>query len=127
MTRFLFDPKFQAACFLLWCLVWAVLALFSVRPSIPDLPFTDDQLHFIAYGSMSFLAIFFCTRGRQLAFWAAATIAAGFLIECAQIYIPTRDFQYSDLYSNVAGAMSGYLLAAFILFILVRPLRRALA
>jgi VanZ family protein len=76
---------------------------------------------------MTFTVVAFCVSRRQLLGWALATGSAGVLIECAQLFIPGRDFEFSDLAANAVGSIAGYALASAILVMLVGPLRRATA
>lgn len=69
---------------------------------LPALP-NDKLLHFLAFGSLSFLAAHIASNGAHLVWWLIGLFLAGALIEILQKWIPGRDFCWRDLAANTAG------------------------
>ncbi len=82
-------------------------------------PYFDLLAHFIMYFGMAvFLSwslkasVSLASRGVIALAFIMATLY-GFMNETIQIFIPTRDFEYTDLIANAAGAITGATLMVF--------------
>lgn len=69
---------------------------------LPPLP-NDKLLHFLAFGSLSFLAGHIATDAIRLLWWLEGLFIAGALIEILQKWVPGRCFCWRDLAANTAG------------------------
>lgn len=85
---------------------------------------SDKLLHLVGYAGVAFAALLFCRRPSSLLLAAAATFLGGTLMEFLQHFTPWRSFDVADMAANLAGALTGLLLALPLLP-LVRWLRPA--
>lgn len=69
---------------------------------LPALP-NDKLLHFSAFGALTLLAARIAPEGLALALWLGGLLAAGWLIEWLQNYVPGRRFCWRDMGANAAG------------------------
>lgn len=69
---------------------------------LPALP-NDKLLHFSAFGALTLLAARLAPSGAALGLWLAGLLAAGWLIECLQNWVPGRRFCWRDMAANAAG------------------------
>lgn len=87
--------------------------------NFPDASFDyeDKLIHFLSFGSLSFI---WCgvgikrtsvkgIQGRVLYNYLIFGVAAGIVLECAQLYIPFRSFDYMDMIVNEIGGLAGLL------------------
>lgn len=95
-----------------YALVVLYLSVMSTGRESP-FPYFDLVVHFVMYfGLAVFLSwslrasISMTSRGVIAIAFATATLY-GFMNETIQIFIPTRNFEYSDLIANAAGAIAG--------------------
>jgi len=124
----LFDDWLRTAAVVLWCLGWALVAYVSLQPQPPLGVDLDDKLaHFLAYGLMSASAVTFCRSFPSLLGIAAFAAVVGVLMEYLQALVPGRLFEVADMVANAAGAGLGWVAAALLLGLVIRPRRRALA
>lgn len=101
---------------IVWCLVWLGVAWAMLDPSPPKLQdVSDKSLHFASFFVMSLAAVGFCRSLRQLAAAALVCAVAGVAIEAAQLLVPSRNFQWSDIVANLSGTASGLVLAGLLL------------
>lgn len=68
---------------------------------LPSLP-NDKLLHFLAFAGLTLLAARIAS-GPAFGLWLAALLAAGWLVECLQNWVPGRRFCWRDLGANAAG------------------------
>jgi len=101
-----------------YALVVLYLSVMSTGRESP-FPYFDLLVHFLMYfGLAVFLSwslrasISMTARGIIAVSFAMATLY-GFMNETIQIFIPSRDFEYSDLIANAAGAIAGSALMVF--------------
>ena len=101
-----------------YAIVLLYLSIMSTGGNSP-FPYFDLLVHFIMYfGLAVFLSwslkasVSLTSRGVIALAFIMATLY-GFMNETIQIFIPTRDFEYSDLIANAAGAITGAILMVF--------------
>jgi len=75
---------------------------------LPPLP-NDKFLHFAAYALLTVLALRIAQTGVEAAWWLAALLVGGWLIECLQALVPDRRFCWRDIGANAAGIGSAAL------------------
>lgn len=101
------------------CLIVILFAMLTPGNNFPDpsFKFEDKLIHVICFGTLSFL---WCgvgvkresvkgLEGRVLTNFLIFGIAVGIVLECAQLYIPFRSFDYMDMIVNVIGGFTGLL------------------
>jgi VanZ family protein len=71
---------------------------------LPPLP-NDKLLHFVAFGGMALMAGRLAPPG-MLAAALLAVLAAGWLIEVLQKWVPGRNFCWRDMAANAAGTLA---------------------
>lgn len=104
--------------------IWLILVV--VLAIIPDLPVPriggkpiplrlDYPVHFIEHLLLAFLAIIsFITsqkQKRKISFVLYALIIFALLIELIQVFLPFRSFELKDLGLNIAGILTGTIIA----------------
>ncbi len=98
-----------------WAVGWVVITVLMLMP-VPDVPQVSSRLaHFVVFLVMTGAALAFCLTHRAL---LVVTLLAGLFalgLEYAQSLVPWRHFDLMDLGANVAGVLSGYVLAATLL------------
>ncbi len=103
-------------------LVWLLLitlAMLTPGNNFPDATFNfeDKLIHFICFGTLSFLwcgvgvkrAFVNGLQGRVLRNYLIFGVAAGIVLECAQLVIPFRSFDFIDMIVNEIGGIAGLL------------------
>ena len=103
---------------IVWLLFIAV-AMLTPGENFPEQSFQaeDKLIHFICFGLLSFL---WCgvglkrdqvkgLEGRVLINYLVFGVGAGIVLECAQLYIPFRSFDYMDMIVNEIGGIAGLL------------------
>lgn len=102
--------------------VWLLLILFAMLTpgnNFPDASFNfeDKLIHLVCFGTLSFLwcgvgvkrAFVNGLQGRVLRNFLIFGIAAGIVLECAQLFIPFRSFDFMDMIVNEIGGITGLL------------------
>ena len=100
-------------------LLFIAFAMLTPGDNFPDASFQaeDKLIHFICFGLLSFL---WCgvglkrtqvtgLHGRVLTNYLVFGVAAGIVLESAQLYIPFRSFDYMDMIVNEIGGIAGLL------------------
>lgn len=87
--------------------------------NFPDASFNfeDKLIHFVCFGTLSFLwsgvgvkrAYINGLGGRVLYNYLIFGVAAGVVLESAQLFIPFRTFDYMDMIVNEIGGIAGLL------------------
>ncbi|SFU17924.1 VanZ like family protein [Algoriphagus locisalis] len=103
---------------IVWLLFIAV-AMLTPGDNFPEQSFQaeDKLIHFICFGLLSFL---WCGVGlkrelvnglesRVLINYLIFGVAAGIVLECSQLVIPFRSFDYIDMIVNEIGGIAGLL------------------
>nr|WP_306422252.1 VanZ family protein [Algoriphagus sp. AGSA1] len=95
------------------------IAMLTPGNNFPDATFNfqDKLIHFICFGMLSFLwcgvgvkrAEISGLEGRVLTNYLIFGVAAGVVLECAQLFIPFRSFDYMDMIVNEIGGIAGLL------------------
>ncbi len=83
----------------------------------PSFNFEDKLIHLVCFGLLSFLwcgvgvkrALVTGVRGRVLVNYLIFGVAAGIVLETAQLFIPFRSFDYIDMIVNEIGGAVGLL------------------
>ena len=113
-----------AACVLV--LYWPVLFVLTHIP-IPDVvqeaDVSDKSLHFLAYLNLTFL-IWSAVSGDKKVQWRRAApwlvlfviLVYGILDEWLQNYVAGRSCDVGDIFSDMAGALTGLILSTFLTF-----------
>jgi len=81
---------------------------------------TDKVLHFLAYAVLTAL-LFGCWRATghkprlvaSTCYAATVAIVYGVLLELCQLWVPGRDFQWSDILANCAGVVIAVLILLY--------------
>ncbi|MEP0713323.1 VanZ family protein [Algoriphagus sp.] len=94
-------------------------AMLTPGNNFPDASFNyqDKLIHFLSFGTLSFLwcgvgvkrANVSGIQGRVLSNYLIFGVAAGVVLEGAQLYIPFRSFDYMDMIVNEIGGLTGLL------------------
>jgi glycopeptide antibiotics resistance protein len=95
------------------------IAMLAPGNNFPDASFNlqDKLIHFLCFGTLSFL---WCgvgvkranvngMKGRVLCNYVIFGVAAGIVLETAQLFIPLRSFDYMDMIVNEIGGLAGLL------------------
>ncbi|WP_339867297.1 VanZ family protein [uncultured Algoriphagus sp.] len=103
---------------IIWLLIIAV-AMLTPGDNFPEpsFNFEDKLIHFACFGGLSFLwcgvgvkhANLNGLGGRVLTNYLIFGVAAGVVLECAQLFIPFRTFDYMDMIVNEIGGIAGLL------------------
>lgn len=101
---------------LAWCVGLAATAIVSLMPAdrVGTLHGSDKAWH---GGTYLLLAIPLCFlfRGVGRAALAAAGLALfGTALECGQLFVPGRSFEWGDILANSMGATAGFLVSLLI-------------
>lgn len=122
MARLLFDRKAMRICAGLWGAAWLGVAAALLLPLGVPAPGRGDLLaHFLLFGTMAFATLGFSRRRGQLAGLALLTVVAATALEFAQGMVPYRTFDPIDAVANGAGALTGFVVAHFVLVHVIRP------
>lgn len=104
--------------------VWIIMVI--ILAILPDLPVPriggrqiplrlDYPVHFIEHTLLAFLAIIsFVTRQtqkRNIRLTLYSLIGFALMVEFIQIFLPFRDFELQDLGLNIAGILTGTIIA----------------
>lgn len=100
-------------------LLFIAFAMLTPGNNFPDASFNfqDKLIHLICFGTLSFLwcgvgvkrAVVNGLQGRVLSNYLIFGVAAGIVLECAQLFIPFRSFDYMDMIVNEIGGIAGLL------------------
>ena len=101
-----------------WLLV-IIVAMLTPGNNFPDASFNfeDKLIHFVCFGTLSFLwcgvgvkrAFVNGLHGKVLSNYLIFGLAAGIVLECAQLFIPFRSFDFMDMIVNEIGGIAGLL------------------
>ena len=98
--------RFVAAIFVVLILVLSLWPSSALRPLLEMPGFHTGGAHFLGYAALAWLV----SHGWPLQplgrMWVAVCVL-GLLVELAQIPVPGRGFQWSDVLVNAAGALLG--------------------
>lgn len=100
-----------------WVLGVAVLLLISLLPKeVLDLeqPFSDKVLHFLAYLAVTLPGALAASSPKRMALVGLGMVMLGALIEVLQGYIPGRYPELLDGLANLAGVLTGGVIAWWI-------------
>jgi len=101
--------------------IWGISILLVVCLSLTprmEIPYhfsgADKLAHFAAYTWLAMLP-FFGFAGRRTALTGALLMALlGIGLECAQCYVPGREFSFFDILANSAGVTIGIVVTGYI-------------
>ncbi len=98
----------------LWLGLLALIIVLTLLPGriVPNWA-SGDAAHFLAYATLAVLAWTIIRRTRTA---CSAIAVAGFFsvaLEYAQLLVPGRRFQTSDMIASLSGLLAGTLLGAF--------------
>ena len=80
-------------------------------PEVPRVPGGDFVGHLLAYGTLMFWFMQLAANRRSRALIALALIALGIALELAQLYVPGRSFELTDMAANATGVFLGWVVA----------------
>ena len=80
-------------------------------PEVPGVPGGDDVGHLLAYGTLMFWFMQLAANRGSRALIALALIALGIALELAQLYVPGRTFELTDMVANASGVFLGWVVA----------------
>jgi len=97
-----------------------VTAWFSLMPAktIGKLPGWDKAWHGGSYFALALPICLLYGPGRYPMKILAMLIVYGAVLECGQIYVPGRSFEWGDLLANSVGATLGYLVGFAVLLLI---------
>ena len=99
---------FDVLAFLALCAI--VVGSLTPAPEDPMVQTNDKIIHFVAYGTLAFLAVMHRPSVRTTIYAIMAVILAGGIIELLQPLVG-RDNNWGDILANTAGACIGGLAA----------------
>jgi VanZ family protein len=101
----------------LWYVGLVATAWFSLMPArtIGKLPGWDKTWHGGGYFALALPVCFLFATSRHSRRVLGGLIVFGALLECGQLYVPGRSFEWGDLLANSLGAVLGYLAGYWLL------------
>lgn len=130
MIQFL--KKFYPTILLIAVISFLSLASFKSLPTTPRIPNMDKIVHFCMYMALSYVLLFDMSRThpkrkaglREMVCAFIAATCMGGMMELLQGYLTTARFaDWWDMLANTLGAVTGTLLGAFTLPLILRLLR----
>ncbi len=98
-----------------WVAAWIVVTALMLVPVGDAPPVSDRLIHYVVFFVMTGAALAFCLTHRALLGVTALALALAAGLEYAQSLVPWRHFDLLDMGANLAGVLSGYVVAAALL------------